>query len=312
MPSFATEVKNELVRASTRKTCCQNAELAALLRMGASMTIGPAMNLGLNFVTENAAVARRVLQLLKANGQVKPEVTVSRAKRLKKNNSYFLRVAPSPQVRPLMESLGMLGDNEGSVGHDKGLLRRQCCRKAYLRGAFLGGGTVNRPEAKAHLEFVANSYPFANTLMQVLKKMDFPVGITDRKNNYQVYMKDGEEIMDLLAMLGAPKAVEQLEVARNLREVRNQVNRLVNCETANLQRTVSASVAQVEAIHQLESRGELDKLPPKMAEMARLRLAEPDASLSELGEMLGISRGAAANRLRKIMSLANSSPGEVK
>ena len=77
--------------------------------------------------------------------------------------------------------------------------------------------------------------------------MDFPVGITDRKNNYQVYMKDGEEIMDLLAMLGAPKAVEQLEVARNLREVRNQVNRLVNCETANLQRTVSASVAQVQA-----------------------------------------------------------------
>ena len=270
------------------------------------------MNLGLNFVTENAAVARRVLQLLKANGQVKPEVTVSRAKRLKKNNSYFLRVAPSPQVRPLMESLGMLGDNEGSVGHDKGLLRRQCCRKAYLRGAFLGGGTVNRPEAKAHLEFVANSYPFANTLMQVLKKMDFPVGITDRKNNYQVYMKDGEEIMDLLAMLGAPKAVEQLEVARNLREVRNQVNRLVNCETANLQRTVSASVAQVQAIHLLESRGELDKLPPKMAEMARLRLAEPDASLSELGEMLGISRGAAANRLRKIMSLAYSSPGDVK
>ena len=171
---------------------------------------------------------------------------------------------------------------------------------------------MNRPEAKAHLEFVANSYPSANTLMQVLKKMDFPVGITDRKNNYQVYMKDGEEIMDLLAMLGAPKAVEQLEVARNLREVRNQVNRLVNCETANLQRTVSASVAQVQAIHQLESRGELDKLPPKMAEMARLRLAEPDASLSELGEMLGISRGAAANRLRKIMSLADSSPGDVK
>ena len=168
---------------------------------------------------------------------------------------------------------------------------------------------MNRPEAKAHLEFVANSYPFANTLMQVLKKMDFPVGITDRKNNYQVYMKDGEEIMDLLAMLGAPKAVEQLEVARNLREVRN---RLVNCETANLQRTVSASVAQVQAIHQLESRGELDKLPPKMAEMARLRLAEPDASLAELGEMLGISRGAAANRLRKIISLAESSSGDVK
>lgn len=304
MPSFATEVKNELTRAANRKACCQNAELAALLRMGASMTIGPGMNLGLNFVTENAAVARRVLQLLKANGQLKPEVTVSRAKRLKKNNSYLLRVAPSSPVRPLMEALGMLGGSEGSVGHDKALLRRQCCRKAYLRGAFLGGGTVNRPEAKAHLEFVANSYPFAETLIQVLRKMDFPVGITDRKNNYQVYMKDGEEIIDLLAMLGAPKAADQLAVARNLREVRNQVNRLVNCETANLQRTVSAAVAQTRAIRSLEQGGELERLPKKLAKMARLRLAQPDASLAELGEMLGISRGAAANRLKKIQARA--------
>lgn len=303
MPSFATEVKNELARAASRKACCQDAELAALLRMGASITIGQAMNLGLNFVTENAAVARKVLQLLKANGQLVPEVTVSRAKRLKKNNSYHLRVAPSPPVRPLMESLGMLGDN-GGAGYDKSLLRRQCCRKAYLRGAFLGGGTVNRPEAKAHLEFVANSYSFANTLLQVLKKMDFPVGITDRKNSYQVYMKDGEEIINLLAMLGAPKSVEALEVARNLREVRNQVNRLVNCETANLQRTISAAVNQVQAIHFLAGNGGLDNLPPKLSEMARLRLSEPDASLSELGERLGISRSAAANRLRKIISLA--------
>ena len=303
MPSFATEVKNELARAVSRKACCQDAELAALLRMGASITIGQAMNLGLNFVTENAAVARKVLQLLKANGQLVPEVTVSRAKRLKKNNSYHLRVAPSPPVRPLMESLGMLGDN-GGAGYDKSLLRRQCCRKAYLRGAFLGGGTVNRPEAKAHLEFVANSYSFANTLLQVLKKMDFPVGITDRKNSYQVYMKDGEEIINLLAMLGAPKAVEALEVARNLREVRNQVNRLVNCETANLQRTISAAVNQVQAIHFLAGNGGLDNLPPKLSEMARLRLSEPDASLSELGERLGISRSAVANRLRKIISLA--------
>ena len=305
MPSFATEVKNELARAASRKACCQDAELAALLRMGASITIGQAMNLGLNFVTENAAVARKVLQLLKANGQLVPEVTVSRAKRLKKNNSYHLRVAPSPPVRPLMESLGMLGDN-GGAGYDKSLLRRQCCRKAYLRGAFLGGGTVNRPEAKAHLEFVANSYSFANTLLQVLKKMDFPVGITDRKNSYQVYMKDGEEIINLLAMLGAPKAVEALEVARNLREVRNQVNRLVNCETANLQRTISAAVNQVQAIHFLAGNGGLDSLPPKLSEMARLRLSEPDASLSELGERLGISRSAVANRLRKIISLAAS------
>ncbi len=309
MSSFATEVKNELSRNNVRKECCRNAELAALLRMGASIMIGARMNLGLNFITENAAVARRVLQLLKDTGQVRPEVTVSRAKRLKKNNSYLLRVAPSPAVRPLMENLGMLGSDDEKAGSDKGLLRRKCCRKAYLRGAFLGGGTVNRPEAKSHLEFVTGSYGFAQTLVHVLKNMAFPVGLTDRKNRYQIYLKDGEEIMDLLSMIGAPKAVEQLEVARNLREVRNQVNRLVNCETANLQRTVEASVEQVAAIRYLQQQG-LDKLPAKLQAMAELRLQHPDASLAELGEMLGISRGAAANRLKKLVEKAQAAKNE--
>ncbi len=309
MSSFATEVKNELSRNNIRKECCRNAELAALLRMGASIMIGARMNLGLNFITENAAVARRVLQLLKDTGQVRPEVTVSRAKRLKKNNSYLLRVAPSPAVRPLMENLGMLGNDDEKAGSDKGLLRRKCCRKAYLRGAFLGGGTVNRPEAKAHLELVTGSYGFAQTLVHVLKNMAFPVGLTDRKNKYQIYLKDGEEIMDLLSMIGAPKAVEQLEVARNLREVRNQVNRLVNCETANLQRTVEAAVEQVAAIRYLQQRG-LEKLPAKLQAMAELRLEHPDASLAELGEMLGISRGAAANRLKKLVARAEAAKNE--
>ena len=300
MPSFATEVKNELAHGTGKRQCCQLAELAALLRMGASVTIGARMNLGLNFITENAAVARRALQLLKSTGQVQPEVTVSRSKRLKKNNSYLLRVAPSPNVRPLMENLGMLGSDEGAVGRDRGLLRKQCCRKAYLRGAFLGGGTVNRPEAQSHLEFIANSYAFAHTLVQILKNMDFPVGFTDRKNSYQVYLKDGEEIMDLLAMLGAVKAAEELAVARNLKEVRNQVNRLVNCETANLQKTVSASVEQAACIKRLQAEGKLEQLPPKLQVAARARMDNMDASLAELGELLGISRGAVNNRLKRL------------
>ena len=300
MPSFATEVKNELAHGAVRRKCCQSAELAALLRMGASMTIGTRANLGLNFTTENAAVARRVLQLLKSTGQVQPEVTVSRSKRLKKNNSYLLRVAPSPHVRPLMESLGMLGSEEGAVGRDKGLLRKQCCRKAYLRGAFLGGGTVNRPEAQSHLEFVADSYAFAHTIVRILRNMDFPVGFTDRKGSYQIYLKDGEEIMDLLAMLGAVKAADELAVARNLKEVRNQVNRLVNCETANLQKTVSAAVAQAECIRRLQESGRLEKLPPKLLAAAQARMDNIDASLAELGEMLGISRAAVNNRLKRL------------
>lgn len=302
MPSFATDVKNELAHDISKRKCCQNAELAALLRVGAVMTIGSNMNLGLNFITENAAVARKTLQLLKATGQVQPEVTVSRSKRLKKNNSYFLRVAPSPQVRPLMESLGILGE-DAQPGRNKALLRKQCCRKAYLRGAFLGGGTVNRPEAQSHLEFVTDSYGFAQTVVHILKNMYFPIGFTDRKNNYQIYMKDGEAIMDLLAMLGAPKSVEAMEVARNLKEVRSQVNRLVNCETANLERTVAAAVLQTKKIRELQDAGRLEQLPEKLQRAAWARMEHPDASLAELGEILSISKSTVNNRLKKIMEL---------
>lgn len=302
MPSFATDVKSELAHDIGKRKCCQNAELAALLRMGATMTIGGNMNLGLNFITENAAVARKTLQLLKATGQVQPEVTVSRSKRLKKNNSYFLRVAPSAQVRPLMESLGILGESE-NPGQEKALLRKQCCRKAYLRGAFLGGGTVNRPEAQSHLEFVSDSYGFAKNIVHILKNMYFPLGFTDRKNTYQIYMKDGEAIMDLLAMLGAPKAVEAMEVARNLKEVRSQVNRLVNCETANLQRTVESAVVQMKKIRELQAAGRLEQLPEKLQRVAWVRQEHPDASLAELGEILNLSKSTVNNRLKKIMEL---------
>ena len=138
MPSFAPDVKNELAHKIDKKKCCQTAELAALLRMGASIVLGGNLNLGLSFVTENAAVARKTLTLLKSASEVKTEVTVTRSRRLKKNNRYALRVMPSPDVRPLMETLGMLG--EDAIGRDRELLKKQCCRRAYLRGAFMGGG----------------------------------------------------------------------------------------------------------------------------------------------------------------------------
>lgn len=302
MPSFATEVKNELSRVVLKKQCCQDAELAALSRMRASMTLGAHMNLGLNFTTENAAVARRILQLLKATGQVVPEVTVSRSKRLKKKNSYFLRVAPSPQVRPLLEKLGIIGD-DAIVGTDKRLLKKACCRRAYLRGAFLGGGTVNRPEASCHLEMVTGNYAFADTLLRLLRNVELPAGVTDRKNNYQIYIKDGECIMDFLAMIGADKAVEELEVARNLKEVRNQVNRLVNCETANLQKTVAAAIAQRQAIQSLQEQGKLAGLPAKLQETVAVRLANPEMSLAELAELLGVTKSCISHRLKKIANM---------
>ena len=309
MPSFATEVKNELARLMYDRTCCRTAELAALLRMGAAITIGPGHTFGINFTSENAAVARKTLTLLKSQGGgVHTEVTVSRSRRLKKNNSYSVRVVPSPKVNALLESLGLMHGDTLNVTGDGALLHRRCCRTAYLRGAFLGGGSVNKPEASYHLELVTGSYQLAELLLSLLKKLDLPAGITDRKNDYIVYLKESDAIVDFLAMLEADRAAEALESARNLKDIRNQVNRLVNCETANLQKTVDAAGRQIADIRHLSAAGQLQKLPAQLQAAAEARISHPDASLSELAELLGIGKSGMNHRLRKLSNLAAELP----
>lgn len=307
MPSFATEVKNELARLNYEQSCCRTAELAALLRMGATITFGLRRTFGLNFTTKNAAVARKTLQLLKSEGgNIRTEITVRRSRQLNKNNNYTVRVVPAPPVAELLEKLGFLQDESLNMTTDMALLKKACCRVAYLRGAFQGGGSVNRPEASYHLELVTGSYGLGNLLNTLLKRMGFPVGFTDRKEDYVVYLKEGDAVMDFLAMVQADEAVEAFEVARNVKEVREQVNRLVNCETANLQKTVDAAGRQLAYIKRLQEAAV--KLPAKLRATAELRLKHPDASLTELADMLGVSKSGMNHRMRKLRELAEELP----
>ena len=307
MPSFATEVKNELARLNYEQSCCRTAELAALLRMGATITFGLRRTFGLNFTTKNAAVARKTLQLLKSEGgNIRTEITVRRSRQLNKNNNYTVRVVPAPPVAELLEKLGFLQDESLNMTTDMALLKKACCRVAYLRGAFQGGGSVNRPEASYHLELVTGSYGLGNLLNTLLKRMGFPVGFTDRKEDYVVYLKEGDAVMDFLAMVQADEAVEAFEVARHVKEVREQVNRLVNCETANLQKTVDAAGRQLAYIKRLQEAAV--KLPAKLRATAELRLKHPDASLTELADMLGVSKSGMNHRMRKLRELAEELP----
>lgn len=305
MPSFATEVKNELARLNYEDSCCRTAELAALLRMGATMTFGLRHTFGLNFTSKNAAVARKTLMLLKSEGgDIHTEITVSRSRQLNKNNNYTVKVIPSPNVAQLLQRLGFLHDDSLNMDSDMGLLRKSCCRIAYLRGAFQGGGSVNKPESAYHLELVTGSFGLGNLLYRLLKRMGFPVGFVDRKADYIVYLKEGDAVIDFLAMIKADKAVEAFEIARNVKEVRAQVNRLVNCETANLQKVVDAAGRQIAAIRLLKAQGLLEKLPKKIKKTAQLRLENPDITLTELAAMLGVSKSGISHRLRKIQELA--------
>ena len=308
MPSFATEVKNEIARLMYDAPCDRTAEMAALLRMGGTITFGAHRTFGVNFTTENAAVARKMLNLLKLEGAgVHTEISARRARRLSKHNNYLVRIVPSPGVEGLLEHLGLMQGGSLNLGQEqKGLaiLRKNCCRAAYLRGAFLGGGSVNRPEAHYHLELVAPNYAFAHLLHTLMKRLEFPAGIAERRDVYVVYLKEGDAVVDFLGMMQADEAVERFEVARNVKEVREQVNRLVNCETANLQKAVDAAGRQLADIRILERAGAIESLPEQLRETIDARRAHPDLTMSELASLLCVSKPGVNHRLRKLHALA--------
>lgn len=306
MSSYSAEVRNELARIVGEHECCNVAELASLIRMGGTMLIGGNSNLGINFTTENAAVARKALTLIKSGFHLKTEVVVTRGRRLKKNNSYLIKVVPSPVVTELLSVLGIMRGDNLNVTSDRGILRKACCRRAYLRGAFLGGGSVNKPEGDYHLELVTGNLDFAKTLVRLMKYFSLPVGMTERKNDYIVYLKDGDAIIDFLRLIGAYNALLTFENVRVVKGMRNQVNRLVNCETANLQKTVNAAVRQVNCIQLIAARKGLDFLPHSLREVAKLRLTHPEATLQELVDAMErkIGKSGINHRLRKIEQIA--------
>ena len=210
MPSFASDVKNALSRTDAERDCCRTAELAALLRMGASMVTDGEHGLGLRFETTSAAVARRVIRLLRAmDAALATSVAMERTPPLRRR-TYIVNIAAGEGVTPLLTRLGFLTGGEAlRTGTDVQLLRQKCCRAAYLRGAFLGGGSVNRPEARCHLEITAKSAALGRALHTLLRRLHFPVGLTDRRETYVVYLKESDAVMDFLALIGAEGCVRR-------------------------------------------------------------------------------------------------------
>jgi len=303
MPSFASDVKNALSRTDAERDCCRTAELAALLRMGASMGTDGEHGLGLRFEAASAAVARRMIRLLRAmDASLATSVAMERTPQLRRR-TYIVNIAAGEGVTPLLIRLGFLTGGE-TLRTDVQLLRKKCCRAAYLRGAFLGGGSVNRPEARCHLEITAKSAALGRALHTLLRRLHFPVGMTDRRETYVVYLKESDAVMDFLALIGAEEAAEEIEVARNLKEVRAQVNRLVNVETANLQRAVDAAADQLAAIERLAAAGRLAALSEELRETAEMRRAHPEISMTELAALCHISKSGMSHRLRKLCTMA--------
>ena len=186
--------------------------------------------------------------------------------------------------------------------------KKECCVRAYLRGAFLAAGTVNDPSKSYHLEITCPTEEEAVHLMDLLERCGMEPKETERKGAPVIYIKEGQQVRDLLAMMGAPVAMMDLENARILKGVRGNVNRRVNCETSNINKAVAAGMRQVKAIEALEEAGELDVLPDGLYDIAQARLAHPDATLEELGQMVcpPVSKSGVNHRLRKLCEMAEN------
>lgn len=308
--SFIDEVKEELARLAVRKRCCARAELAGLVRSsGAVELLGGALaagRVGLTVHTDRPAVARRIIQGAKLLAPVQTEVLVERRRRLRKNLTYTVRMAPQPDLAGLLQTLGVL-DRHGLIRATAPdhLLEKECCRRSYLRGAFLGKGWVSAPDRGHHLEITAGSPEEADFLGQLLFDFGLPVRLAARKDAIVLYLKEAGQVAKFLSVVGAHQALLKFEDVRAFKEMKNRVNRQVNADTANAGKTAAAAARQLAAIERLQANGGLARLRPALQDLARLRLAYPEASLNELGEMLmpKVSKSGVNHRMRELVQL---------
>jgi cell division protein WhiA len=305
--SFASETKKELTQVETDDSSLK-AEVSALIRMNGSLSFAN-RQLSLDVQTENAAIARRLYTIMKKLYPYNIELLVRKKMRLKKNNVYICRVREG--ARELLADLQIVSDDfQFNHSISESLIPKVAQRKAYLRGAFLAGGSVNNPETSAyHLEVYSLYKEHGEALASLMNRFDLNAKTIERKRGFVTYLKEAEKISDFLNLVGAHQAMLKFEDVRIVRDMRNSVNRIVNCETANLNKTIGAALRQVDNIRYIDNAIGLDQLPEKLREIARLRVEYQDVTLKEPGEMVStgvVSKSGVNHRLRKIDEIAEN------
>jgi DNA-binding protein WhiA len=310
--SFSSKSKNELTRIVTEGRCCHRAELSGIIRVSGALEFAGFQKINLRITTENPAVARRIFSLIKKTYKRQTEVLMKENKMLNKHHLYEVYIQDVDDILRDLEIFETEADH--IVLNDAlpaKLLKKQCCRKTYLRGIYLGGGSLSNPEKSYHLELITHNADYAQALSDFMNDT-YELGArwTVRKKNFIVYIKESEKIVDFLNIIGADQTLLAYENVRILKQMRNNVNRVVNCETANLNKTIDAAYEQVAKIEAIEAMLGIDSLPEKLQEVARVRLENPDATLKELGELMDppIGKSGVNHRLKKIIEIAEKLP----
>ena len=291
---------------------CQIAEIAAIISLCGSISINEENQYFVKINTENLTVARKYFMLIKETFNASPEILLRRNLNLKKSKVYTVVVRDSKVSLKILEAAKLL-DEDGEIREilsltDNLIIRNACCRRAFIRGAFLASGSMSDPAKTYHFEIVTTTMEKAEQIQSIICFFDIDAKIVIRKKYFVVYVKEGSQIVDLLNIMEAHVSLMELENVRILKEMRNSINRQVNCETANINKTVAAATKQIEDIQYIKDTIGFSKLSEGLEEIARLRLEHPDASLKELGALLSppIGKSGVNHRLRKLGEIADS------
>ena len=308
--SFSSSVKDELSRQMPGARHCQIAETAAILSLCGRVKISASDHFWIEIHTENVAVARKYFTLLKKTFNIRTDVSIRSGVNPGRSRTYIVAVREHEEALRVLQAVKLI-NSQGEIGENLSLIRNvvlqnACCRRAFIRGAFLAAGSISAPERFYHFEIVCPTEPKAEQLKNIIATFDIEAKIVPRKKYYVVYIKEGSQIVDILNVMEAPVSLMELENIRIVKEMRGSVNRQVNCETANINKTVSAAVKQIEDIRFIQSVAGLSGLPESLQEMARIRLERPDATLKELGEALEppVGKSGVNHRLRKLSLVA--------
>ena len=291
--SFSGKVKEELSRQISTARHCQIAEIAAILSVCGQVSISANDHFCVTVHTENVSVARKYFTLVEKTFNIEADIVV-RKNMTNGSTSYFMRWA-----------------GEELLAVKNALVQAVCCKRAYIRGAFIAAGSMSDPSKSYHFEIVCSTEEMGKQVCTLMRSFSMDAKTVLRKKSYVVYLKEGSQIVDFLGVVEAGISLMNLENIRIRKEISNNINRKVNCETANIGKTVSAAVKQIEDIRYIETHVGFSQLTEELEETAVCRLRYPEATLKELGEMMNppVGKSGVNHRLRKLGRIADELRG---
>ena len=308
--SFTSEVKKELADRISNAKHCRVAEIAALISMCGNVSIDEFDNYRVYVQTDTEVTAKKFRELLWKAFHIDTDVEqkdnqLSHSKKTYtveiKNNDDALKVLDETRIRNRQNEI----EEQMDINRNE-ILKRDCCKRAYLRGAFLAAGSVSNPEKAYHFEIKCTNKNKANQIVDILKSFDVDAKTIESKGRFVVYLKDSEKVVDALNIMEAPVALLEVETIKVDKEMKNMVNRQMNCDLANTNKTIGAAQRVIEDINYIDEEVGLSYLPEKLQQIARIRVENPDASLQEIGDMMvpALGKSGVNHRLRKISEIA--------